>query len=318
MNDIRRGPFTSALVITNPHAGQVNADLVAELVALCQGTIPELSVHWTTQRGDAVWMAADAVRHRFDVVIAVGGDGTVREVVQGLISMNDPMHTPALLIVPAGTGNSNYLAQWGSLCWSSAVSAGLSGEGSSLCLFDLARLADSGDLVLLGACSGVIAEALIAARDVRMTGRERYRIALARAASGFSPYPGRVIVDGAVVHSGGTVLANVGGGRYRGGLYQLLPHSVLDDGQLDVCVVTDAIDPMDVPRLTSDGSHVNHPGVVYARGHSITVERIDGKPLLFEHDGELEEGAATSFTLEVIPRVLPVLCRTEMPGLIDS
>ncbi len=322
MVDVNGRPFSAALVIANPAAGTVSPDLVAELVELCRPHVHRLSVRWTTERGDATLAATEAateaVSRRPDVVIAVGGDGTVREVVQGLLSAGTGDVFPALLIIPAGTGNSSYLAQWGDLPWPEAVPAALSGNGSRRCLLDIARLVELDALVLLGACSGLIADALITVRSVPIVGRERYRIALARTAAEYVPYPGRVLVDGAVVHAGKTVLANVGGGRHRGGSYQVLPRSVLDDGLLDVCVIGSEIDPVDVPDLTRNGAHLREPGVVYARGRRVTVERTDGEPLSFEHDGELRTGTATRFTLQVLPRVLPALCRSGMATLDGS
>jgi diacylglycerol kinase (ATP) len=240
-------------------------------------------------------------------VIAVGGDGTVREVVQGLLDV-DPSRRPALLIVPAGTGNSNYLAQWGHAPWPDAVTSALSGNGCGEYLVDLAHLVETDSLVLLGACSGLIADALITARSVPQIGRERYQIALTETAKTFAPYPGRVLVDGRLVHSGPTVLANVGGGRHRGGTYEVLPHSILDDGLLDVCVIGAEVNPVDVPELTRTAAHLHHPGVVYARGRCVVVERTDGRPISFEHDGEYRTGKATKMTLRVIPGVLRVLC----------
>jgi diacylglycerol kinase (ATP) len=318
MVDVDGPAFSAALVIANPAAGTVSPELVAELVELCRPHVHRLSVRWTTERDDVTRIAAEAVARRFDVVIAIGGDGTVREVVEGLLSAGTGDELPALLIIPAGTGNSSYLAQWGDLPWPEAVLAALRGNGSCRCLLDVARLVELDALVLLGACSGLAADALITARSVPAVGRERYRIALAKAAADFVTYPGRVLVDDAVVHAGQTVLVAVGGGRHRAGTYQVLPRSVLDDGLLDVCVIGSEIDPVDVPELTRTGAHLRELGVVYARGRRITVERTDGEPLSFEHDGELRTGTATRFTLQVLPRVLPVLCRSGMDALDGS
>lgn len=318
MLDVDGPQFSAALVIANPAAGGVRPEVVEKLVELCRPRVHRLRVCWTTERGDAIRAAAEAGNRRLGVVIAVGGDGTVREVVEGLMSAGTGDELPALLIIPAGTGNSSYLAQWGDMLWPEAVLAALSGNGSRRCLLDLARLVEFDALVLLGACSGLIADALITARSVPSVGRKRYRIALARTAANYVSYPGRVLVDGAVVHSGETVLANVGGGRYRGGSYQVLPRSVLNDGLLDVCVIGGEFDPVKVSDLTSTGAHLHEPGVVYARGRRITVERTDGAPLSFEHDGELRTGTATRFTLQVLPGVLPVLCRSGMDALDGS
>jgi diacylglycerol kinase (ATP) len=302
------GRFRTAIAIVNPTAGTMSANVLAELVARCGPLIGHLRVHRTTEPGDATRAAARTATDQVDVVIAVGGDGTVREVVQGLLEVAAELR-PTLLVVPAGTGNSNYLAHWGNLPWPDAVTSALSGRDSSVHLLDLAHLVEVDALVLLGACSGLIAEALVTARSVPQVGRERYRIALATTAERFKPYPGRVTVDGVVVHAGPTVLANVGGGRYRGGTYQVLPHSMLDDGLLDVCVIGSELAPVKVPELTRTGAHLRHPGVVYARGREVSVERTDGRPITFEHDGELRTGSTTRTTMRVLPNALRVLCQ---------
>jgi diacylglycerol kinase (ATP) len=120
-------------------------------------------------------------------------------------------------------------------------------------------------------------------------------------------YPGRVLVDGVVVHEGETLLANVGGCRYRGGQFQLLAHSLLDDGLLDVCVIGAEHHPADVLRSTRTAAHLNAAGVVYARGRQVRIERTDGDPMWFEHDGEVLLDWANAATLQVVPAAVPVI-----------
>jgi diacylglycerol kinase (ATP) len=171
----------------------------------------------------------------------------------------------------------------------------------------MARVEETRDTVLLGACSGLVAEALeTAAGLTRLTGRARYQEAVAATLRDFAPHPARVVVDGEVVHDGSVVLANIGGGRYRGGGFLVLPRSVLDDGLLDVCVVTGSLDPRELPGLTRDGRHLERPEVIYRRGRRIEIERTDGAPLTFEWDGEVQRGR-TRYALDVLPAVLPVL-----------
>jgi diacylglycerol kinase (ATP) len=307
--DLRQ--LTSALIIANPRAGTTSPALVEEVAARCSRLLPSVQVHRTTGRGDATTVAA-AADDPTALVIAVGGDGTVREVVQGL-----PPGGATLFVVPAGTGNSGYLAQWGDLPWRYALTAALGGPAGRtravIRELDLCRLAETGQLVVLGACSGLIAEALLIAPQITASGRARYVEALARAADIHRPYAGRVEVDGTVVHEGPTVLANVGGGRHRGGTYAVLPRSVLDDGLLDVCVIGGGIPASDVPGLTERAAHDGLPDVVHARGRRITVASTGGEPFRFEHDGELVAGDRTSYTLDVVPAALRVVCRADRP-----
>ncbi|WP_326695826.1 diacylglycerol/lipid kinase family protein [Streptomyces sp. NBC_01766] len=294
-----------ALVVANPTAGTVRAGLFDEVVRLCRDRLDSVEVHRTTHRGSAT----EAVRAATaaDLVIAVGGDGTVREVVEGLVARDRPT-AAALAVVPAGTGNSNYRMLWADRPWAETLQATLTADAERAALrrIDLGSLAETGELVLLGACSGLVAEGLITARTVQATGRERYTRALPDAAAAHRPYPGRVTVDGTVLHEGATVLANVGGGRYRGGQYLVLPHSELDDGLLDVCVVGAEVPATDIPHLAIEGLLHEQPGVVYGRGRRVVVERLDGRPLCFEHDGELQQLNWTSMSVDVLPGVLPV------------
>jgi len=213
-----------------------------------------------------------------------------------------------LAIVPAGTGNSGYRMLWGELPWEEALAAVVAGPGDRVSLqqLDLGLLEETGSLVFLGAGSGVIAEALIAAAGHPLRGPARYASTFADAAAAGVPYPGRVTVDGALLYEGGIVMTNIGGGRYRGGQYLMLPCSELTDGLLDVCVIGDAVRPADVPELTRTGRHLGRPGVSYGRGRRIVVERLDGAHLCFEFDGELRRDTARRMTIRVLPNVLPV------------
>ncbi|MGX4732106.1 diacylglycerol/lipid kinase family protein [Kitasatospora griseola] len=305
------GPWARrGVLIANPVAGRKDPALVDAVIRHCSPLVAELSVVLTSGSGAAQATARDCVGDA-DLVVVVGGDGTTREVASGLARAagEDPAaDLPAMVNVPAGTGNSFYREIWSDRPWQEVLSSSLSGAGPRLRRVDMARIRETDTLALLGACSGLVAEALItAARLPELAGRDRYREAVALTLRTFEAYPGRVLVDGTVVHDGAAVLANVGGGRYRGGQFKVLPHSVLDDGLLDVCVVGGDLDPRELPGLTARGDHVGRPEVVYARGRRIVIERTDGSPLTFEHDGELVRTSASRYTIEVLPNVLPVL-----------
>lgn len=315
----------TALVVTNPRAGTNHPGILADITDRCHARLGHVDTHVTTGPGDATAVVRDALAGRRravpDLVVAVGGDGTVREVIEGMTAGDRPAGA-ALVIVPAGTGNSGYRMVWGDRPWQDtlrlaldapaldaaaldAPAVGTPARGARLRRLDLARLAEADALVFLGACSGIIAQALETARDIPLTGPARYARALADTATTFKPYPGRVSVDGTVLHEGDTVFANVGGGRIRGGQYLVLPHSLPDDGLLDVCVVGGDVPPADIAGLTLTGRHADHPATRYGRGRTVTVERLDGEPLVFEYDGELQPARGRSMTLNVLPAMIP-------------
>lgn len=304
-------PPRNVLIVNNPAAGTNGQHVIEEVTRMCGGPLRSVEIHVTTHRGSGTDAVREAVQGRGralpDLIVAVGGDGTVREVIEGMTPGRRPA-APVLAIVPAGTGNSGYRMLWGGRPWQEALRVAVEAEdkGARLRRLDLAHLAETDALVFLGACSGLIARALETARDIPLTGPARYARALAETAATFKPYPGRVTVDGTVLHEGDTVWANVGGGRIRGGQYLVLPRSLPDDAFLDVCVWGAEIPATRVADLTLTGGHVDRPGVVYGRGRRIVVERLDGQPLCFEHDGELQPPSGTTMTLDVLPGMIPV------------
>ncbi|MFI9206041.1 diacylglycerol/lipid kinase family protein [Streptomyces sp. NPDC053048] len=300
-------------VIANPRAGSTTKELLSEVEDICALHAGSVEVLWTGERGHATELARrcalDETGHRSTVIVSIGGDGTAREVVTGLLEAKDSgARLPALLVLPGGTGNSNYRHFWQDMPWQRALTAGLTGQGSELRTYDLATIAGTSRLVVLGASTGLFAEATAEALAIPVAGRARYQAAITSVLARFTPYPGRVLVDGRPVHAGDTVLVNVGGGRYRAGVYETMPFSSPDDGLLDVCVIGSGI-PAEtaLDLMRQGGAHVSSEHVTYKRGRRITLERTDGEPLSFEHDGEVLPGDATSITIDVLPKVLPVL-----------
>jgi diacylglycerol kinase (ATP) len=90
------------LFILNPHAGRKKkakelVDLIDQLMKTSGHTY---EFAYTIDAGDATQISKQAIREKFDVIVAVGGDGTVNEVASGLV------HTDGILgIIPVGSGN---------------------------------------------------------------------------------------------------------------------------------------------------------------------------------------------------------------------
>jgi diacylglycerol kinase (ATP) len=262
---------------------------------------------------------------RPDVVVAVGGDGTAREVAEALARASGRWDggpparpAPALLTVPAGTGNSFHRALWAERPWTAVVRA-YAGTGPAadpdhqvgVRHLDLIRAVGDGRAVLLGASSGLIAHVTATAAGAELEsvpGRERYHRAIAAALADVRPYPGRVLLDGVPLHEGLTTTVTVGGARHRVGAFEVLPLSALDDGLLDVCVVDGGLSAQEradlAPRIMG-GKHVGHPRVAYGQGRRVTIERRDGHGLCLEHDGEVWAGAPAALTLEIVPGAVP-------------
>lgn len=93
----------SAMIIINPTAGKENAiSYDGKVKEKLKEKYSDLVLKHTEKEGDATEFAKKACEENFDLVVALGGDGTVNEVVNALASFKNP---PTLGIIPLGTVN---------------------------------------------------------------------------------------------------------------------------------------------------------------------------------------------------------------------
>ncbi|HEV7193540.1 MAG TPA: diacylglycerol kinase family protein [Jatrophihabitantaceae bacterium] len=92
------------VVISNPHATATSAR-ERDVLAHALGSEARLEVVETANRGHAAALACRAMRDGADVVVALGGDGTINEVVNGLLTDGVHERVPALGVVPTGSTN---------------------------------------------------------------------------------------------------------------------------------------------------------------------------------------------------------------------
>lgn len=221
----------------------------------------------------------DAVRGYCDrdLLVAVGGDGTFGEVVDAL-----PADAPPLFVVPAGRGNSAYRHFYDDRDWrevATDLAAGFEARP-----VDVGRVEAAGldrERFVLGATAGLFRRALDAADSLRaLPGSVAYFLGAARAALAESPLRLSIEADGEPVFDGEALLVAVGGGRYRGGAFELLPRSRPADGRLHLLVVepTGGLDLLRIAKLARDGSHVSRPAVTSLRARSVTLRSPDGLP----------------------------------------
>jgi diacylglycerol kinase family enzyme len=93
-----------ALVVVNPAATSTTAKMRDVLVGALASEL-KLDVAETTHRGHGRELGAQAAAEGIDLVVSVGGDGTVNEVVNGLLEKGPSPHLPMLAVVPGGSTN---------------------------------------------------------------------------------------------------------------------------------------------------------------------------------------------------------------------
>ncbi len=282
--------------ILNPVSGRRNAlrrvNRVGEL-------LHEQGCELDILRTNGVGHATELARHETDgaeAILAVGGDGTLNEVINGLADRSTP-------VVAWGTGTENLLATELGMPRDAAgvARALLTGEPFP---FDLG--------VLNGRRFAAVAGIGFDAECVQRVSRTRrghisyrdYFWPLWRTFWAHRFPPLRVEVDGACVFEG-TGLALIGNiARYSVGL-RLLPHARYDDGLLDVCVMPCASRTGLLAHAVSAlrGRHVGRGGVVYCHGREVVVSSSASVPV--ELDGEL--AGVLPATCTILPRVLTLL-----------
>jgi len=285
--------------IRNPRAGVAPA-AAREAVERGRPSWTDYAVSVTRAPGHAVELAREAVAEGAEMVIAVGGDGTVNEVAQGLLGSG-----AALGVVPMGSGNGLARALRLPLRPAPALAAL---EGGARRLMDVGRL--NGGLFLNVAGTGFDAVVGAAVHRAGHDGRRRGLLGYVRLsfAEVVRYRPVSVVVDAGGERREITpfTVTFANGPQYGSGAV-INPGGILDDGRLEAVSFayrgSIAGILMAAPRLFLGGlENVSAYGRVSASRLTVTGER----PLPIHRDGDPAE-PATRIDVEVVRRALGVV-----------
>ncbi|MHB9144008.1 MAG: diacylglycerol/lipid kinase family protein [Symbiobacteriia bacterium] len=285
-----------AAFVVNPAAGRGRALRVwksLEPVARASGN--DITVHYTTAPGEATRLAAEAAAGGAERIIALGGDGTLYEAVNGLVGTK-----ASFGVIPGGTGNDfcRFLR-----IPKDPVGALHAALGPNTLTIDLGRAWDR--YFLNSAGIGFDAAVCQATNAVPkyFGGTIPYLVGVTKVLLQFRPLPVTLEVDGVAVTLPITLIA-VANGQYYGGGMHIAPEARFDDGLFDIIKATDLTKPQllqAVPRLYS-GTHLSLPKVSQSRGRRIVV--TSDYPIPVHLDGEV--AGTLPVTLEVLPAALQV------------
>jgi len=284
------GPPRDVLVVVNPASRRGRRAGVRAVAALERAGVRCTAVY-TERPGHARILAAEQGRAH-DAVCAVGGDGTIMEIVSALAPDGPPV-----AIIPAGTGNLLARALGVPLSPERAVRMLLDASEARI---DLGRLAD-GTRVAIGAGVGIDAAMIATTSSTwkRRVGVIAYVVTGARHALVRRRFSATITVDGvAVTRTASSVLvANFG--ALLNGLITLGDGIRYDDGMLDVCIFDprSTLDAVRIALRLLTGRAGSDPAMAYLRGREIVVSTEP--PLPAQADGELI--GATPFAVTVEP-----------------
>ncbi|MDR5682859.1 MAG: diacylglycerol kinase family lipid kinase [Armatimonadota bacterium] len=285
-------PETRATAIINPVAGRGRTlrwwPAVRERLHQAGWAVAE---HVSERPGHATDLAA-AARNRCDVVVAVGGDGTANEVVNGLLE--DGAAPVPVGVVPMGTANDFATCLGIPAKVEEATRTLLAGQRRRI---DLGRVGDRYFINVAGVGFDATVAEWVNSRWKLFGGTVMYVVGIFRTLAVFNPVWMRLELDGAPLE-GRVFMAAVGNNAAYGGGLRICPHARPDDGWLDVVTIGD-IHKTEVfallPRIYS-GGHLTHPKVATARARSVTVTTDPPQPV--HADGEPIGRTPATFSLQ--------------------
>lgn len=301
-------PFGRLVLIVNPRAGR--GEVAREMPELERRMLAgrlEHRILETEGPGHAGVLAREALEAGDRFIVAVGGDGTIHEVVNGMVRDDRLVRDDAILgVVSAGSG-ADFVRTFG--LPNQVTKAVRHLLGDTLHPLDVGKLIYREDgeeriryfvnIAEVGFGGKVVGRA---ARLPRFLGRGRYFLGFWLSIGGYRPGEVRVTAD-ARDFSGKANNVVVANCQFFGGGMRISPRSLPADGALDVQISTGPKSEAFtlLPKIYR-GDHIPHPNIREMKGAVIT---IDGdRPLPIEADGEVL--GTTPARFEVLPELLPL------------
>ena len=303
--------MSKTLVIVNPWAGRGKAGRhLPEIERAFQHAGLPYEIRLTHARGGATEIAWEAVQQRVRSVVAVGGDGTLNEVVNGLKGAEARTgYRPLFGILPLGTG-SDFVKVFRTIHANDvkgAVARVAAGHASPI---DLGRARVDTQLpryfinaLGIGFDAQAAAEAL---KIRRLHGFSVYIVAILRALRNYKAHPMTVEFGGERI-TRRLLFTSVANGRAQAGGFYLTPEAAVDDGLLDLCLVDDLrLDEIAryIPKVMR-GKHTRLRQVRMGRAASVRI--ACSAPMPVATDGEVLAVDARRIHVEIVPRALDLL-----------
>ena len=283
------------IFIINPCAGK--ADSTKEITAMLStlDATVDYGVYVTRAAGDATDYVADWCRQHAGEAVrfyACGGDGTLNEVASGLVGNR----CAELACFPSGSGN-DYIKYYGSMADFTDIARQLEGSVREVDIMQVTTPEGTlGTHYSINVCNfGFDAEVCRVMTQVRrkplIGGRNAYTTGVVKSIFTSMRTRCNIKVDGDVICDNYMLLCTLANGRYVGGQYQCAPHSVNDDGLIEVNLFR-PISLLKFATLIGDysrGTYVNRADIAkvwhYRRGRVVELERDE--PFYVCVDGEM-------------------------------
>jgi len=297
-------PNTRALIVFNPIAG--NADSFEQDIhaaaAVWRAHGWQVDLQPTAGPGDGTQIARAAAAAGYDIVVAAGGDGTVNEVINGLVGTNT-----ALAALPIGTVNV-WVRELGLPLQPRAAAETL--LDAQVRAIDLGKAGERYFLLMAGIGFDAAVTAEVRSAEKRRLGIFAYVFRALDLAWRFRGTHARIVVDGKAVR-GRVLMVVLGNSQLYGGILKITARASLDDGLLDVCIIkgnTLRGAPLRILSILLRRSTLD-PQIEYHRARMVRIETR--RPLAVQVDGD--HIGYTPMNFESIPGALQALLPPTLP-----
>ncbi len=273
---------------------------------------------FTSGPNDATRIAREALQDGVDVVVAIGGDGTINEVANGFFENGEAIAPDASLgILPFGTG--------GDFRKTVGLPKDLE-ESAKILARNETRRIDLGRLdyttreggkaqrlfvnIASFGMSGEIDEE-VNSSSKRLGGKLTFMLATAKVGLRFKGKRVRIVFDGDEDTSLEKDISTVAvaNGKFFGGGMKIAPHATIDDGKFDVISIaqTGTLEALKSGRRVYSGTHLKLDSVSERRATSVYAEPVGGHEVVLDVDGEVPGILPATFTImpSALSLVLP-------------
>ena len=286
--------MTKILLIANPKSGTINFNNAINSVNMY---FKKYSLKSTLMKTEYNSHAEDIVKNEnlttFDSVCAMGGDGTLFEVLNGMLSKSADDRIP-ISVIPNGTGNS-FMKTVGATEQESAVK--IIAENSSRKIDVMKASCGQKDFFSLNLIGwGMATDISVLAEKLRVFGGQRYNIASFFEIIKNKRRIAKITIDG-VEREGDFAFIIACNTKYVGKNMKMAPNAIIDDGLIDLIIVKKAssLTLFSVFPKLFDGSHVDHDACEYVQCKSFSIDPDDKGKLNI--DGEIIGTSPVSVTL---------------------
>jgi len=308
----------SVTVVANPKSG--GGRTAKRLPVICQkleAALGPLQLRTTDGPGDAISLTRTSIKDGATLIIAVGGDGTVNECVNGFFEGRVPVNPETQFgLVMSGTGGDfrrtfdlgpeidDYVA---------AIAKGTTRKIDLGCISyvgwsgrDETRLFDN---ISSFGLSGIVDRAVNNAKISKLFGGTfSFYWCTLTAMLGFKPQAVRIEVDDhfdEVLNINNAAICN---GQYFGGGMWIAPMADPSDGTFEVVIIKDATfgDMLKDTGSIYEGAHLENPRIVVTRGKRVTATPVNQEDVLIDADGETPGKLPATF--EILPQALILRC----------